>query len=449
MKLEGIIPALESAHRLAQVIKLAPTMRPDETIVLCLSGRGDKDVESVGKHLGMEILRPGSPRARGCLPRFGRSCCVCSRPNEQGYANERPLHHDRKLGGLGTGLAISLAELVTLVIVALLLHGLVFRYIRRLAEPFGTTTLMWVDRMRPLVRLMLLVAALALTSSIAPLTRGEAGLVQTILLVATITIIAWSLWIAVRLALAAHMRRFRSETADPFLARKHLTQTQILERVASFVIWLVAIGAMLMSFEGVRQYGVSLLASAGAAGLIIGLALQPVLKNLIAGIQIALTQPIRIGDALIAEGEYGTVEEIGSTYVVVRLWDLRRLVVPLSYFIEQPFQNWTRHSTELVGRVMLYADYDMPVDLLRERLKTYLAGSPHWNGKTFAVQVTEFTERGVELRILVSAKDAGTLFDLRCDVREFVLGLLQSEMSDGRPRVRAQVDEVTAAIAAV
>lgn len=342
---------------------------------------------------------------------------------------------------------ISLAELIVLCSVALALHGLTFRLLRRAAERLGPTWVLWVDRVRPLVRLMLLVAALALTSAIAPLTRGETGLVQTILLVATITIIAWSLWIAVRLTLAAHMRRFRSETTDPFVARKHLTQTQILERVASFVIWFVAIGAVLMSFDGVRQYGVSLLASAGAAGLIVGLALQPMLKNLIAGIQIALTQPIRIGDALIAEGEYGTVEEIGSTYVVVRLWDLRRLVVPLSYFIEQPFQNWTRHSTELMGRVMLYADYQLPVEMLRERLKTFLDGSPRWNRKTFAVQVTEFTDRGVELRILVSARDAPTLFDLRCDVREFVLGLLQGEMADGRPRVRAQVDDVPTALA--
>lgn len=336
---------------------------------------------------------------------------------------------------------ISLVELALFCALALVLHGYAFRLLRRTAERFGPAWVLWVDRVRPLVRLVLLVAALGLTSSVAPLTRGEAGLLQSVLLVATIAIIAWSIWIAVRLTLSAHMRRFRSETADPFVARKHLTQTQILERVAGFLIWLVALGAALMSFEGVRQYGVSLLASAGAAGIILGLALQPVLKNLIAGIQIALTQPIRIGDALIAEGEFGTVEEIGSTYVVVRLWDLRRLVVPLAYFIEQPFQNWTRQSTELIGRVMLYADYELPVQLLRDRLHAFLDTNSRWNRKTFAVQVTDFTERGVELRILVSARDSGTLFELRCEVREFVLGLLQSELGDAMPRVRAVVDD--------
>jgi small-conductance mechanosensitive channel len=194
-----------------------------------------------------------------------------------------------------------------------------------------------------------------------------------------------------------------------------------------------------MTFDGVRQYGISLLASAGAAGIILGLALQPVLKNLIAGIQIAVTQPIKIGDSLIVEGDFGTVEDITATYVVVRTWDMRRLVVPLSYFIEQPFQNWTRQSTNLLGTAMLYLDYSTPIDKLRAKAKEIVENSPLWDRSSFALQVTDFRERTMEVRVLVSASNGGRLFELRCLLREQLIAFLQAEYPQSLPRTRTEL----------
>jgi len=194
-----------------------------------------------------------------------------------------------------------------------------------------------------------------------------------------------------------------------------------------------------MTFPGVREYGVSLLASAGAAGLIVGLALQPVLKNLFAGIQVAMTQPIRIDDALLVEGEWGKVEEITSTYVVVRIWDLRRLILPLSYFIDHPFQNWTRESAELIGTVMLYVDYTVPVATVRQKAEEIARASPLWNGKVFNLAVTDLKERTMEIRILVSAGDSGRAFDLRCEMREKLMAFLQQDHPQVLPRLRAEL----------
>jgi small-conductance mechanosensitive channel len=178
------------------------------------------------------------------------------------------------------------------------------------------------------------------------------------------------------------------------------------------------------------------LASAGAAGLIVGFALQPLLKNIMAGIQLAVTQPIRIDDALLVEGEWGNVEEITATYVVVRIWDWRRLILPLSYFIEKPFQNWTREGSALIGTVMLYADYAAPVSLLRNKLEEIVKATPLWDGRVVNLQVTDFRERTMEIRMLVSASNAGKAFDLRCLVREKMIEFLQQEHPQGLPQIR-------------
>jgi small-conductance mechanosensitive channel len=223
------------------------------------------------------------------------------------------------------------------------------------------------------------------------------------------------------------------------MARKHITQTRILRRIAKILISLIAISAALMSFESVRQYGVSLLASAGAAGIVVGLALQPLLKNIFAGIQLAITQPIRIDDALLVEGEWGKVEEITSTFVVIRIWDLRRLVVPLNYFLENPFQNWTKEGSRLIGSVMLYLDYSVPIDALRNRAKEIVSASPLWDKDVFVVQVTDAKETTVEVRILATASDSGRAFDLRCEIREKLLLFLRQEYPQALPRFRAEL----------
>ena len=180
----------------------------------------------------------------------------------------------------------------------------------------------------------------------------------------------------------------------------------------------MTVAAALMTFEPVRQYGVSLFASAGVAGLIVGLAARPVLSNLIAGIQLAVTQPIRIEDAIVVENESGRVEEITSTYVVVRLWDMRRMIVPLTYFIEKPFQNWTRESANQTGAVLLNVDYATPVDRVRHKAEEIVKASPFWDGNLVKLQVTDADAVSMQLRVIASARSPGDAFDLRCEVRE-------------------------------
>ncbi|MGE5536864.1 MAG: mechanosensitive ion channel family protein, partial [Acidobacteriota bacterium] len=237
----------------------------------------------------------------------------------------------------------------------------------------------------------------------------------------------------------------RLDVEDNLLARKHNTQIRVLLRSVDVLIVLFTIGTALMTFEPVRQYGVSLFASAGVAGIIAGLAARPLLSNLFAGVQLAMTQPIRIADAVIVENEWGTIEEITSTYVVVRLWDLRRMIVPLTYFIEKPFQNWTRESSALLGTVLLYLDYSAPIGAIRQKLQEIVTQSKAWNGNTAVVQVTDANDRTIELRILVSANNAGATFNLRCEVREQLIDFLQREHPYALPRQRSETIVIPAA----
>ena len=335
---------------------------------------------------------------------------------------------------------VGTAEVAVCLILAVWVHALVYGALTRLVE---SGDLLWrslVSRTKGPARLTAVTLALVVATGIAPLTPQQSDFVQHVLLLCIIALVAWTSWMALSIWMTVHLRRFKTGATDDFLARKHVTQLHILQRVAGFVIWLAAISAALMTIDSVRQWGVSLLASAGVAGIIVGLALQPVLKNLLAGIQIAITQPIKIGDSLIVEGDFGTVEDITSTYVVVRTWDLRRLVLPLSYFIEQPFQNWTRESMNLLGFVMMYLDYAAPIEALRAKAKEVVEASPLWDRKVFAVQITDFRERTMEIRVLVSAADGGRLFDLRCQIREQLIGFLKAEHPEALPRTRTAVE---------
>jgi small-conductance mechanosensitive channel len=196
---------------------------------------------------------------------------------------------------------------------------------------------------------------------------------------------------------------------------------------------------VLMTFPSARQIGASVFASAGIAGVIVGMAARSTFASLIAGLQVAITQPIRIDDAVVVEGEWGWVEEIESTYVVIRVWDLRRLIVPLNYFIEKPFQNWTRASAELIGAVFIYVDYTLPVDPVRKELERVLRESGLWNGKTCVLQVTDFTETTMQLRCLMSADSSAIAFDLRCLVRERMIKFLQDNYPQCLPTRRDAV----------
>ena len=295
-------------------------------------------------------------------------------------------------------------------------------------------------RVRPPLRLALVVFAFVIAVPAAPLDHETAILIARCLGVTTIALIGWGALIALNTAAELYLLRYKIDTEDNLTARKHQTQIRVLLRVVDTLLVIVTIGAALMTFQSVRQYGVSLFASAGVAGLVAGLAARPVLSNIFAGVQLAMTQPIRLQDVVIVENEYGTVEEITSTYVVVRLWDLRRMIVPLTYFIEKPFQNWTRHDSALLGTVMLYLDYRAPIDAIREKVKALVEESNLWNGKAAGVQVTDAKNDVIEVRILISANRASAAFDLRCLIREQVIAFLAQEHPYALPRQRTEVE---------
>ena len=220
--------------------------------------------------------------------------------------------------------------------------------------------------------------------------------------------------------------RYDIGEANNLKARIVFTQFTILERIFIFIIVVLAIGAALMTFDSIKQIGVSLFASAGVAGIIIGFSAQKLIATVIAGIQIALTQPIRLDDVVIVEGEWGRIEEITLTYVIVRIWDKRCLILPTTYFIDKPFQNWTKTSTDLLGTVFLYTDYTVPFGALREELQRIVENAEQWNGEVASIQVTDSRAEYVEVRATVSADDSGKAWELRVYVREKLIEFLQN-----------------------
>jgi hypothetical protein len=240
------------------------------------------------------------------------------------------------------------------------------------------------------------------------------------------------------------LRNFRIDAEDNLLARKHITQVRVMVRALDTIIILLTLGFALMTFDEVRQYGVSLFASAGIAGVIFGLAAQPVLSNLIAGVQLAITQPIRIEDAVTVQNEYGWIEEINATYVVIRLWDLRRLIVPLNYFMQQPFYNWTRSAIANIGNVVLYVDYTAPIERIRDKAIELVGQSKQPDAKLVNVQVINATPNAVELRILLTAASTGVTADLCAEIREKLIGFLQRECPQTLPRQRYEMTDSAA-----
>lgn len=288
--------------------------------------------------------------------------------------------------------------------------------------------------LRLLLPLLGAYAALPLALTDTPLQRA-----QLILTVALIGVSAYLLIRAVRGIEDVITSRLDLDRADNIDARRVQTQLQLLRSVLTSFIAFTAVIVVLLFVPGFRQIGAGLLASAGIAGLVIGFAAQRALGNLLAGFQIAVTQPIRLDDVVVVEGEWGHVEEISLTYVVVNIWDERRLILPISYFLEHPFTNWTRQSSEILGTVFLYTDYRAPVDELRAELDRILAESEYWDGRVKGLVVTDCKERTVELRALVSAKNGGSAWNLRCEVREKLVRFLQQNYPETLPRLRAEV----------
>jgi small-conductance mechanosensitive channel len=286
----------------------------------------------------------------------------------------------------------------------------------------------------PLVALILGVPALAVSPESKTLLSNGVSLV----LIGTVAFLLFQL---VEGAGAFVLSQYAMDGADNLQARKVYTQVTVLKKLSMAVIGIFTLASMLMVFESVRQFGTSILASAGIAGIIIGFAAQRSISTLLAGFQIALTQPIRIDDVVIVENEWGRVEDISLTYVTVRIWDLRRLIVPIGYFIERPFQNWTRTSADILGTVFLHVDYTVPLQPLREELDRILAASPLWDGKVKVLQVTDAKPQTLELRALASAADASAAWDLRCEIREKLIAFLQAHYPASLPRVRAELQQ--------
>src|SRR5438477_4836135 len=334
---------------------------------------------------------------------------------------------------------IGVITIVVPALIALLLYRWFNRRLIRLAGRYSPflKTLLTRGQGPASVIIVILVSGVALAGANfpGPVTRA----IGQTLLVGFVLTLGWAAAIALDIGVEIYLRRYRTDVADNLLARKHVTQMRILQRVAKTLLVILTVAIALMTFDAVRQYGVSLFASAGAAGIILGLAARPVLSNLLAGIQIAVTQPIRVEDQVIVEGEFGAIETITSIYVVVRIWDLRRMIVPLTYFIEKPFQNWTYEGTEQLGSVLLHVDYTVPVDRVREKLDEIVRKTPLWDGKVAGLQVTDTPNNMVELRALVSARNPGHTWDLRCEVREKLIAFLQAEYPHALPRQRTEL----------
>ncbi|MEP2829228.1 mechanosensitive ion channel domain-containing protein [Parvibaculum sp.] len=333
--------------------------------------------------------------------------------------------------------AVTLTLLVGAAAVALLVHGIAIRLLIGAFSRRAIYVQTFLRRTRSLTRAIVLFIACTLVLQAAPLSEGTLSAWSSVLGALLCAIVGWTAISTVHIVSDVYLARFRIDVADNLQARKHVTQIRILRRVADTLIVLLALGAGLMTFEPVRQYGVSIFASAGAAGLILGLAARPVLENLIAGIQIAITQPIRIDDAVVVEGEWGWIEEITGTYVVIRIWDWRRLIVPLSYFIQNPFTNWTRETASIIGTVFLHADYTLPVEELRACLGEFVKDEPLWDGKVAVVQVTDANDRTIEIRALVSARTSPDAWDLRCNIREKLIAWIRDNHPDCLPQVRS------------
>jgi small-conductance mechanosensitive channel len=287
-----------------------------------------------------------------------------------------------------------------------------------------------VRRALPLLALILGAPALSVSPALAEVVRNATSLLL-------IGVVAFILCQVVDAAATFVLKPYRLDITDNLQARGIHTQVMVLKKVALTIIGVFTLASMLMVFESVRQLGASILASAGIAGIVVGLAAQRSIATLLAGFQIAMTQPIRVDDVVIVEGEWGRIEDITLTYVVVSIWDQRRLIVPMTYFLEQPFQNWTRTSSEILCTVTLHLDYTVPVPALRTELTRILQQSRYWDRRVNVLQVTDAKEQTVEIRALASAADASLAWDLRCEMREQLVAFVQRHYPDCLPRIRA------------
>src|SRR6185437_1948478 len=325
-------------------------------------------------------------------------------------------------------------------LLGLVLRVVVYAVLRRVVRDRPVISDLMQRARAPLAWLLPLLMVTLVLRSWPPGSSASMALIQHLLLIGLLAVATWLVVRCIGAFEGAAVRRYPMDAADNLQARRVVTQVRVLARTADVVVIVLGTAIILLTIPGVRQLGASLLASAGVAGLAIGLAARPVLSNLFNGLQIALTQPIRLDDVVIIEGEWGRIEEIAGSYVVVRIWDERRLVVPLNWFIEHPFQNWTRRSSQLIGTVFLMLDFRTPLAPLREEFKRLCEASEQWDRRVCVLQVTDATEKTMQLRMLVSSTDSGRNFDLRCQVREGLICYVQTHYPEALPRWRGELD---------
>lgn len=326
------------------------------------------------------------------------------------------------------------------IVVALCVHSVVFWVLRRRARRKGALLDQSLARrgegpsrwIFPLLAVLIVLPGLSLPSKLMSALEHVTG-------IGLVAAVAWLVILTSAVASDILAGRYRVDVADNLLARRIQTQFQMLHRVAVVLVCIVALSIALMTFPAIKHIGMSILASAGLAGLVVGLAMKGTLSNLVAGVQIAFTQPFRLGDAVVIQGDWGWIEEIGTMYVVVRIWDLRRLVLPLSYFLENAFENWTRTSADLLAYVYLSVDYTLPVDELRAEHRRICESTQLWKGQVCLLQVSDATEQTMQVRALMDARNSGDAWDLRCYVRERMIHFLQEKYPQSLPRYRAEL----------
>lgn len=327
------------------------------------------------------------------------------------------------------------------IVVALLIHFLAGRLPRRLADRTHTALVELVmTGCRNALRWLAIFVSLYLFMPLVRVPDNFKAFLYQGLGLAIILSLSWFSMKLLGVLELFVLSNYKLDVSDNLRARAMHTQIRILKKVVIVILAVVTLALVLMTFSKVRQVGASILASAGILGIIIGFAAQRSISTLLAGIQIALTQPIRLDDVVVIENEWGRIEDITLTYVVVRIWDLRRLVLPITYFLEKPFQNWTRISADILGTVYLHVDYTVPVGEVREELKRILSSSELWDGRVGVLQVTDSGEHTMELRALMSAPDSSRAWELRCLVREKLIAFLQKSYPHSLPRIRAQLE---------
>jgi small-conductance mechanosensitive channel len=335
------------------------------------------------------------------------------------------------------------AFFAAIVLIGLALQAFLIRYLSARSESWHPTLRLAFLRTRLTGRFAIVVLAIALLLPAAPMSEARQELGHRILVALFIGLIGWIIADTANIWVDRYLSSLSSVRGDDLSARKATTQLRLLMRAVNVTLFLVTLGFALMSFDSVRRFGISLFASAGLAGVIAGLAAQPLLSNLIAGIQLGLTQPIRVGDVVVINNEWGQVEEFSSTYVVIRLWDLRRQIVPLSYFFQNVIVNWTRSGSQIIGSVLLYLDYSLPIGPVRAKATEIVKASPLWDGNVVNVQVSDATEQTLQLRVLATASDSSKAWDLRCEIREKLIDYIQQTFPQCLPRSRPLVEGIS------